>query len=170
MAAFVGVLVLTGVMLIAILALVIAWQTKPRSSVGIDSSTIARPKLQTIEDRLSVKLTGEDGKLLNNRFNNDGTPDPEEVYPCDGPNGSGNHLNIRRKLDGPATEDDYATAVEALESLPGWSSSPVDAPPVEGLTELLFTHEEIGGIEISLQQKASPPELAFWMTSYCYRE
>lgn len=166
----VGALILIGVALVAAIFLLINWQTEPRSSVGIDSPEIARPKLQAIEDRLSVELTGADGNLINNRFDNDGEPDPEEAFPCKGPDGAGSRNNFRRKLDGAATENDYATVVDVMESLPGWSSAPVDSEPIEGRSRTAFTHEEIGGIVVSLQQKASPPELAFWMTSYCYRE
>ena len=172
--AFVGVLALSLGVLIVAVVLFVKWQTQPRSSVGIDSPEIARPKFQAIEDRLSNELTGGTGNVVNNRFYNDddGTelPETQEVYECDGPESPGEELSIRRKLDGPATQDDYETAVEVLESLPGWSSSSVDADSVEGLTQLMFTHEETGAVVVSLQEKASPPELAFWMMSGCYRE
>ena len=166
--AFVGVLALSVGVLIVALVLFAKWQTQPRSSVGIDSPEIARPKFQAIEDRLSSELTGDNGNVVNNRFLNRGKPNPEEISQCDGRDGT--QYNVRRKLDGPATQDDYETAVEVLESLPGWSSSSIDADSVEGLTQVMFTHEETGAIVVSLQEKASPPELAFWMMSGCYRE
>ena len=170
----VGALILIGVALVAALLLLINWQTEPRSSVAIDSPEDARPKFQEIEDRLGMELKGESGKLVNNSFRNgdDGTevPDTNEDLGCKGPDGAGLQKDIRRKLDGRATEEDFVTAVEVMESLPGWSSTTIEENPVEGLTQRSFTHEAIGGIVVSLQQKASPPELAFWMTSYCYRE
>lgn len=172
--AFVGVLALSVVVLVVSLVLFIKWQTQPRSRVGIDSPEVARPKLQAIEDRLSTALTGDSGNFVKSLFYNDddGTeyPDTQETYQCGGSGGDGEQNNFYRKFDGPATEDDYEIAVEVLESLPGWSSSTIDADPVEGLTQLLFTHDEVGGIEVSLQQKASPPELEFRMMSGCYRE
>lgn len=161
------------VMVLAVIAVYVGWQIVPRSSVGIDSPEAARPRFEELQDQLSVEFAGKPGALVNNRLvfqQGTDVPDPEELAECNGPDGPGEYYNVRRKLDRAASEEDYEKAVEFMKSSSGWTVASSDAEPTNGRIATVFTHDEVGGIVVAFQRKASPPEVTFWMTSHCFRE
>ncbi len=149
---------------LAIVVGIIVWQLTPRSSVGIDSPEQAKPKLIMIQDQISDELTDKNNEFVN------GSSSDAEMLSCNGPDGEGATFDVSRSLDREATEEDYEVAVDLMKSLPGWSLDSADAEPDNGLTQTVFTHEEVGGIVVSFQRKASPPRLTLLMSSYCFRE
>lgn len=149
---------------IVVFAGIVLWQITPRSSVGIDSPEQAKPKLIMIQNQISNELTAKNGGFVNGRSSD------AEMLSCNGPDGEGATFDVKRELDHEATEEDYEAAVELMKSLAGWSLDSADAEPKNGLTQTVFTHEEVGGIVVSFQRKASPPRLTLLMSSYCFRE
>lgn len=171
---FVGGGIILGCIVLVVAAGVYFWaQFVPRSSVGIDSPQIAKPKLEGIEQQLSVELTGEEDGLANDSFVYSPTkgkkPDTTELLSCDGPDGSGQSYSISRVLDRPATDEDYATAVNFMKSLSGWSVAFADQKSVDELTATVFTHDEVGGIVVSYNREGTP-SLTFWFDSHCFRD